>query len=143
MRLTLTATRNNRGFTLVEVMIAMLVLLVGLLGSLAGVMAAADYNLGNALRNEAIKIAQEQLENLRVGRYDALAAAAGTIQVQRQVRKALHTFQVETTVTPSDSITQIGVTVQWTFKNRPRAPTPRKRSSGSASPDQRQRADHG
>jgi type IV pilus assembly protein PilV len=108
----------NRGFTLIEVMIAMLALLVGLLACFAGVMAAADYNLGNALRNEAIKIAQEQLENLRVGRYDQIAA--GSTQVQRQMRKALYAFQVTTTVTVSDSITQIGVTVQWTFKNRPR-----------------------
>ncbi len=115
-------SQNKRGFTLIEVMIAMLVLLVGLLGSLAGVMAAADYNLGNALRNEAIKIAQERLENLRVGRYDALAAAAGTNPVQRQLRKVLHVFEVETNpVTINDSVTQIGVTVRWTFKNRARA----------------------
>jgi hypothetical protein len=99
-------------------MIAMLALLVGLLASLAGVMAAADYNLSNALRGEAIKIAQEQIENLRLTRYDTIAA--GNIQVQRQMRKALYTFQVTTAVTTNDSVTQIGVTVQWTFKNRTR-----------------------
>jgi type IV pilus assembly protein PilV len=97
----------------------MLVLLVGLLGSLMGVMAAADYNLGNTLRNEALKIAQEQLENLRVGPYDTIAAA--NTQVQRSIRKAVYPFQVTTTVTTNDSIRQIGVTVQWTYKNRTRS----------------------
>ncbi len=118
MRLPL-AIRNSRGFTLVEVTIAMLVLLVGLLGSLMGVMAAADYNLGNTLRNEAIRISQEQLENLRVTRYETIAAA--NTQVQRSVRKAVYPFQVATTVTTNDSIRHIGVTVQWTYKNRTRS----------------------
>jgi type IV pilus assembly protein PilV len=118
----LTAIQNNRGFTLVEVMISMLVLLVGMLGSLVGVMAAADYNLGNALRDEAVKIAQEQLENARTGQFALVVNAS--VQVQRQVRKALHTFQVTTNVTaggPSNSLRLVSVTVQWTFKNTTRS----------------------
>ena len=105
-----------RGFTLVEVLVAMLVLLLGMLGSLVGVIAAGDYNLGNALRNEAVKIAQEQLENTRVGRYDLIAPAS--FQIQRQLRKNPQTFQVTTTVTTNDTLRQVNVNVQWTYKNR-------------------------
>jgi type IV pilus assembly protein PilV len=111
----------SRGFTLVEVLIAMLVLLLGMLSSLVGVMAAGDYNLGNALRNEAVKIAQEQLEDTRVGRYDSIAPAS--FQIQRQVRKTPQNFQVTTTVTTNDTLRQVSVNVQWTFKNRSRSYT--------------------
>jgi type IV pilus assembly protein PilV len=106
----------SRGFTLVEVLVAMLVLLFGMLGSLVGVIAAGDYNLGSALRSEAVKIAQEQLENTRVGRYDLIAPT--TLQVQRQIRKTPQNFQVTTTVTTNDTLRQVNVNVQWTFKNR-------------------------
>jgi type IV pilus assembly protein PilV len=106
----------SRGFTLVEVLVAMLVLLLGMLGSLVGVIAAGDYNLGNALRSEAVKIGQEQLENTRVGRYDIIAPTS--FQVQRQVRKTPQNFQVTTTVTTNDTLRQVNVNVQWTFKNR-------------------------
>jgi type IV pilus assembly protein PilV len=115
-------TLNNRGFTLVEVMISMLVLLIGMLGSLVGVMAAADHNLANALRDEAVKIAQEQLENARTGQYALVVN--GNIPVQKQVRRTLYTFQVTTNVTsggPSNSLKQVTVTVQWTFKNQNRS----------------------
>ena len=118
----LAVTLNNRGFTLVEVMISMLVLLIGMLGSLVGVMAAADHNLANALRDEAVKIAQEQLENARTAQYALVVN--GNIPVQRQVRKTLYPFQVTTNVTsggPSNSLKLVTVTVQWTFKNQTRS----------------------
>ena len=113
---------SNRGFTLVEVMISMLVLLIGMLGSLVGVMAAADHNLANALRDEAVKIAQEQLENARTGQFALVVN--GNIPVQRQVRKTLYTFQVTTNVASgglSNSLKLVTVTVQWTFKNQNRS----------------------
>jgi type IV pilus assembly protein PilV len=120
------ATPNSRGFTLVEVLISMLVLLIGLLGSLIGVMAAADYNLGNALRTEAVRIVQEQLENIRVGRFDTVPN--GNFQLQRQVRKTMQSYQVTIAAPPpplvgaaGGTIRQVTVTVQWTFKGRTRS----------------------
>ncbi len=115
------ATRSNQGFTLVEVLISMLVLAVGMLGSIAGVMAAADYNLANLLRNEAIKIAQEQLDNARTGQYPLIADNNAT--VQRQIRKTLQTFTVIQSVTPggpSNSLKQVRIIMRWTFKDRTR-----------------------
>jgi Tfp pilus assembly protein PilV len=100
----------------VEVLVAMLVLLFGMLSSLVGVIAAGDYNLGTALRSEAVRIAQEQLEDTRVGRYDLIAPAS--FQIQRQVRKTPQNFQVTTTVTTNDTLRQVNVNVQWTFKKR-------------------------
>ena len=105
-------------------MIAMLVLLVGMLGSLVGVIAAADHNLGNALRDEAVKIAQEELENARAKRYALIVDNNDT--VQRQVRKTLYSFEVKREVTPDEptnsSLKVVRVTVQWRFKDPPPQP---------------------
>ncbi|NLJ29503.1 MAG: prepilin-type N-terminal cleavage/methylation domain-containing protein [Deltaproteobacteria bacterium] len=110
--------QNKEGFTLVEVLVAMVVLLLGLLASLFGVMTALDHNLANAMRNEAMTIAQQQMENARSTRYEALVDGDTSSQVQRQFRKAQRTFDVNTNVTAVDNIKRIIVTVQWTLKNR-------------------------
>jgi type IV pilus assembly protein PilV len=106
----------TRGFTLVEVLIAMLVLLLGTLSSLVGVMAAGDYNLRNALRNEAVRIAQEQLEDMRVGRYDSIVSAK--LDIQRQVRKSPYSFHVERPVITDGTLKWVGLNVRWYFKDK-------------------------
>ena len=57
--------RDKRGFTLIEVMVSLLMLAFGLLASIIGIMAALDYSLMDEMRNDAMKIAQEQQEAAR------------------------------------------------------------------------------
>jgi type IV pilus assembly protein PilV len=111
--------RSRFGFTLVEVLVAMLILVVGMLGSLIGVMAASDHNLGNSLRNEAMRIAQEHLEDIRTGPFLSIAPAVSL--VQRQIRKSSYTFTATTGVQTSGTLRQVTVTVQWSYKGRSRS----------------------
>ncbi|GKT08981.1 hypothetical protein DSTSK_22860 [Desulforhabdus sp. TSK] len=96
----------------------MVILLLGLLGSIFGVMTAMNYNLENSLRNEAIIIAQEQLEKARNMKYADIESANFPSEVQRQVRKALRSFQVNTTVTTDTNLKRIKILVQWTSRKR-------------------------
>lgn len=117
--------RNRQGFTLIEVMVTMMVLAFGLLGSLVGVMAAVDNSLLNDMRNEAMKLGQEQMEAARNMPYVSIQAIpASPVIVKRQFRKSLIDFSVNTVTTPlpgyaPNGMTKLSITVQWTFKNRP------------------------
>lgn len=53
---------NNKGFTLLEVLVALLVLAVILLGNLAALNLAQRWNLKSILRNEALSLAKRCLE---------------------------------------------------------------------------------
>jgi prepilin-type N-terminal cleavage/methylation domain-containing protein len=113
---------NSRGFTLVEVLVSMLILAIGLIGSLIGMMAAFDQNLGNTLRNEAVKIAQEQAEAARNMDYSLIQAIPASQTVWRQARKRLVKFTLNTARTSPTAggytygMTKLTITVSWDQK---------------------------
>ena len=101
------------GFTLIEVMMAMLVLTVGLLGLLQSVSIAYEHNLRNRLREEAVGLAEEHLHAmLRHGTLNPVTTATRVIGgVNKQfvvVRRA------EAAGGDSEKLT---VAVSWGFKN--------------------------
>lgn len=115
--------RNNKGFTLVEVLVSMVILAVGLLGSLVAVKVALESTQQNAMRFEAVKIAQEQAEMARNMSYVSIQAIPVQQIVQRQIRKTMASFTVNTVKTPVPGYSPYGMTklaigVQWTQKNR-------------------------
>lgn len=118
-----TVNLNRQGFTLIEVMVALLIMAIGLLASLAGIMTAVNYNLGNDLRNEALKIAQEQQEAVRSMPYINVAPLNGTNQtIQRQFGKAQRDFVLswitQPTVLGGNNVQRVTLTVSWALKNK-------------------------
>ena len=96
---------DKRGFTLVEVMVTLLILAFGMLASIVGIMKALDHSLMNEMRNDAMKIAQEQQEaarNMDLYRHPA-NSRHGTKwqQITRQVRKQLVPYTVNLQPAPS------------------------------------------
>lgn len=118
-----TVNLNRQGFTLIEVMVSLLIMAVGLLASLVGIMTAVNYNLANNLRNEALKIAQEQQEAVRSMPYINVAPLNGTNQtIQRQFGKAQRDFVLswitQPTVLGGNNVQRVTLTVSWAFKNK-------------------------
>lgn len=50
---------NNRGFTLIEFLVAIVILMVGLLGMLQGINLAMHRSMENVFRNEAVAVADD------------------------------------------------------------------------------------
>lgn len=113
----LASASSNDGFTLIEVMTAMLILTVGLLGLLQAVNVAMEHNLKNRLRDNAVMIGEQQINSLIkmpiddpiINTYTTVTALSGTLKKPYRVER---TKQNITT----DSV-RYRVNVQWTFKN--------------------------
>ncbi len=59
--------KGNKGFTLVEILVSILLLTIVLLGVLQSLAIYTRQNINNLIRDEAVKIGQECVENLRNG----------------------------------------------------------------------------
>jgi Tfp pilus assembly protein PilV len=71
--------RSERGFTLIETAIAMVVLMVAGLAASSLFVYSIQYNAGASDRATAQTIAQRQMESLRKTAFDSLAASTSTV----------------------------------------------------------------
>lgn len=113
---------NNRGFTLIEVMVAMLITLVGLLGLLQAVSVATEHNLKNGLRDEALKVGEDQMSSLWVKPFDNYSDAYTPISVPSRLRGFSKNYTVTRTTNKlpnavSYDSRELIVNVGWTYKN--------------------------
>lgn len=70
---------NNKGVTLVEVMIAMVILLIVFMGLVQASLVSINSNTRNVLRDEAVRITSDELTKIRASAYDDLDRDAGTV----------------------------------------------------------------
>src|SRR5208283_601414 len=117
--------RYKRGFTLIEVMVTLIIFAFGMLASIVGIAAALDQSMMNEMRNEALKIAQEQVEQARNLPYASISTTINATQaITRQVRKSLVPYTVNFTsqvISPGAGVgvTVVTFTVNWNFKKLP------------------------
>lgn len=116
-----TVLQNNKGLTLVEVLIAMLVLLFASIAMMQTALVSIDANMINVLRDEAIRIAEEQMNETRNTNFDALVAGTTTVPVTRDLRKiTAFSYTVKTTIADlNPDNKRIDITVTWTWKGNP------------------------
>ena len=86
-----TLSLNDKGFSLIEVMIAMVVLTIGLLGLLQAVNVSMEHNLKNSLRDNAVIVGEQQMnillnlgfnaiQDTTYGQYTTIGLRAGRSQ---------------------------------------------------------------
>src|SRR5512136_3093130 len=90
---------NNGGFTLIELMVAMVITLVGLLGLLQAINMAIEHNLKNQLRDEAVLIAEQWMGNLKTRGFNQLSGVSSPQFTPRTVPSQLRARNVTYTVT--------------------------------------------
>ena len=101
--------RNDNGFTLVEMLMAMLIMTVGLLGLLQSVNVAYEHNARNRFREESVLIAEENLNKLRLN--SALSPITTFISAGTKFTVTRESAPINSTAN------KLMVSVRWAFKN--------------------------
>lgn len=109
-------SRCSEGFTLVEVMMAILVMTVGLLGLLQAVMVAYDARAKSARREQSYRLAEQELNNLALKPYDNISAV---YQPYAAASPSMGTFTVRKDSAVIGNSKRIRVQVDWTMKGVP------------------------
>ena len=131
-----TVRQDKKGFTLVEVLVAMVIILVLLLGLVQAALLSIDSNLRNLLREEAVKIADQgmngvlvdsnntQWRGLRERAFDDLSASATwpnwacMAPVQRTFRNITRNYNVCWNIrNVSADVISLDVAVGWNHRN--------------------------
>ena len=109
---------NKKGFTLIELMVAMAILFISMTAILDFIVQYHRINLENTMRNEAIRVAEARIENLRNTNFSTLATGSEPAPgVQRIIRNLTVDYQVAWTISPlSTNSTAVQVNVTWSFK---------------------------
>ena len=88
-------TKNQQGFTLLEIAVALVIMMIATLGAAGLFVYAINYNSGAYDRTLAYAIAQRQLESLRRTPFDNLGYPA---QYQSTVTSSGRSYTVVTTI---------------------------------------------
>lgn|SRR6185369_234113 len=112
---------NKSGFTLVELLAAMVIMLIGLLGLLQSVNIATEFNLKNQMRSEVVRVAQDAMSDMRARPFDTVSAT--TMVVPTRLRNINRSYVVKRSIVaipnPTGTVAsrKYQVDVKWMYKN--------------------------
>lgn len=111
----LTSQRASKGFTLIEMLMAMLIMTVGLLGLLQSVNIAFEHKTRNRLRDEALVIAEEQMNDWRIKEFKDINDE-DIPKLERLIGGNPKHFAVSKRVTEMGNTKKLRVAVTWEYK---------------------------
>jgi type IV pilus assembly protein PilV len=112
-----TVNSNNSGFTLIEFLVAIVILMVGLLGLLQTVNYAIAHNMVNQMRQTALIVGDELMNKEKLKVFDAISTTTSTVVSQQLVNGAFRSYSVVKTNTGVGSQSKnIDLQVTWRYK---------------------------
>ncbi len=126
--------RNERGVTLIEILVALTILAIVSVALLQSSLLATSTNVQNELRDEAVRVAEQRMSELRNTLFTAPTGSTNDLtkttapapgqpdpSVTRQFRAFTVTYNVFRMVSDIGSpptAKQVTVTVQWNYRNK-------------------------
>jgi len=115
----ITLLSNNAAFTLLEVLVAMVILMVGLLGMLKAINLSIITNVQNSMRTQAASVAEDQLARKKSLPFDNITTGttAKTLAVPIAMRSTVLNYNVTYFVDDiSTESKRINIGVRWSYK---------------------------
>ncbi len=128
------AFNNKRGFTLIELMIAMMIIMISMLALLTSIVTSMSANTGNEIRNTAIKVTNETAEALLALPIDDAELTTGSTHTNsftddqrdkgfpdptQTIRNYKVAYAITWNVTsPSANLKQIEIAVAYSHRNK-------------------------
>lgn len=114
------AVQAERGFTLIEALVSILILTVLMLGLILSLGVTYTTNIKNAYRDQGVKIAQEILEQRASVGYPNLMVGTSTGNVTMSVGGGSVTYNTATTVTePVANVAKlVRIKVTWDYRGK-------------------------
>jgi type IV pilus assembly protein PilV len=113
--------RNESGFTLIEFLVAIVIMMVGLLGLLQAVNVGLNYNMSSQIRNEATIIADEELAKELAKPFDLVSTTTAKKYISnRPVLNGFRNFSVvrnDPPVPVMSNSKQVNIIVSWKHKS--------------------------
>lgn len=111
--------KNNGGMTLVEVLVAMAIVFIVFLGMSSAGLVVLDQNIKNSQRDEAVSVAEMEMQQVRNMPYNVLTLATDNVSVSidnvsRQIRGLNVNYGVWRTVNHLNvNNLQVSIRVTW------------------------------
>jgi prepilin-type N-terminal cleavage/methylation domain-containing protein len=114
-----TVSKGNRGFSLIEVLVAVFILFISMMAVLHALGLSVEHNLKNMIMDEAVRISEQRMNELRNMPITSLLSS--TVSTQLTISRKFRNTSIDYTVNwivenlSADSRT-IQVLVQWKWK---------------------------
>lgn len=111
--------KNDGGMTLVEVLVALAIVFIVFLGMSSAGLVVLDQNIKNSQRDEAVSVAEMEMQQARNTPFSVLASASDNVSVSidnvsRQIRGLSVNYGVWRTVNHLDvNNLQVAIRVTW------------------------------
>ena len=118
---TVLVSGHNDGFTIVELLVSMVILLFVALAMMQTAMMTMEANARNVIRDEGVRLASEKLNELKTVAQANLNAQDGvteTVNVQLRNMTISYTVTYGVTTIAANEAARIEVTVKWNWRQQ-------------------------
>jgi prepilin-type N-terminal cleavage/methylation domain-containing protein len=111
--------RLNKGFTLVELLVAIAIIAICVIGLMSLSIAITRNNVRNEIRNKAIEVLTNYVDNVTNQSFGDITVGNFTDTATGKIRSFSSTYNISGSVTnPSTDEKDISATISWTYREK-------------------------